>query len=63
MKLVRARVSYWNDFLILYRVYMMMGYFIFWLFEGSLHVDKMHTCAIQNRTRYTCATYSSPPAD
>ena len=39
------------------------GLFHIWLFEGSLHVDKIHTCAIQNRTRYTCATCPSPPAD
>ena len=41
-KLVLARVSYWDDFLISYRVYMMTGSFHISLFEGTLHVDKIH---------------------
>ena len=41
-KLARARVSYLGDFFISYRVYMMMGYFVFRLFEGTVHVDKVH---------------------
>ena len=41
-KLAPARVSYRHDFLILYRVYMMTGSFHISLFEGTLHVDKMH---------------------
>ena len=41
-KLAPARVSYRHDFLILYRVYMMTGLFHISLFEGTLHVDKMH---------------------
>ena len=36
-----ARVSYRDDLLISYRVYM-MGHFISRLFEGKLHVDKIH---------------------
>ena len=40
--LAMARVSYRHDFLILYRVYMMTGPFHISLFEGTLHVDKMH---------------------
>ena len=41
-KLAPARVSYRHDFLISYRVYMMTGLFHILLFEGTLHVDKMH---------------------
>ena len=41
-KLAPARASYRDDFLISYRVYMMTGSFHISLFEGTLHVDKMH---------------------
>ena len=41
-KLAPARVSNRHDFLISYRVYMMTGLFHILLFEGTLHVDKMH---------------------
>ena len=41
-KLAPARVSYRHDFLISHRVYMMAGLFHISLFEGTLHVDKMH---------------------
>ena len=41
-KFAPARVSYQDDFLILYRVYMMTGSFHILLFEGTLHVDKIH---------------------
>ena len=41
-KLAPARVSYQDDFLILYRVYMMNGAFDISLFKGTLHVDKIH---------------------
>ena len=41
-KLAPARVSYRDDFLISYRVYMMTGLFHISLFEGTLHVDRMH---------------------
>ena len=41
-KLVPARVSYRDDFLISYRVYMMTGSFHISLFEGTLHCDKIH---------------------
>ena len=41
-KLAPARVSYRHDFLISYRVYMMTGLFHISLFEGTLHIDKMH---------------------
>ena len=37
-----ARVSYRDDFLISYRVYTMTGSFHVSLFEGTLHVDKIH---------------------
>ena len=41
-KLAPARVLYWDDFLISYHVYMMTVSFHFSLFEGTLHVDKIH---------------------
>ena len=41
-KLAPARVSYLDDFLISYRVYIMTGSFHISLFEGTLHVDKIH---------------------
>ena len=41
MKLAPVGVSYGDDFLILYPVYMMTGPFYFLLFEGTLHVDKI----------------------
>ena len=41
-KLTPARVSYRHDFLISYHIYMMTGSFHISLFEGTLHVDKMH---------------------
>ena len=41
-KLAPARVLYRHDFLISYRVYMIMGHFISGLFEGTLHVYKIH---------------------
>jgi len=60
-KLPPARVSYWDDFLISYRVYMMTGSFHISLFKGTFHVDKIHM--VQNRKHYTCAIRSSLPAD
>ena len=41
-KLAPARVSYLDDFFISYRVYIMTGSFHISLFEGTLHVDKIH---------------------
>ena len=41
-KFAPARVSYRDDFLISYRVYIMTGSFHISLFEDTLHVDKMH---------------------
>ena len=41
-KLTPARVSYRDDFLILYWVYIMTESFHISLFEGTLHVDKIH---------------------
>ena len=61
-KIAPARVSYRDDFLILYRVYMMTGSFHISRFEGTLHVDK-NTRVIQNRKHYACATRSSLLAD
>ena len=37
-----AQVSYQDDFLISYRVYMMTRSFHILSFEGTLHVDKIH---------------------
>ena len=61
-KLAPARVSYRDDFLISYRVYMMTGSFRSSLFEGILHVVK-NTRVVQNRKHYACATRSSLLAD
>ena len=41
-KLAPARVSYWDDFLISYRVYMMNWSFHISFFKGIFHVDKIH---------------------
>ena len=41
-KLAPARVSHWDDFLILYRVYTMTGSLLILLFQGTFHVDKIH---------------------
>ena len=41
-KLAPVRVSYRDDFLISHRVYIMTGSFHISLFEGTLHVDKIH---------------------
>ena len=41
-KLAPALVSYQDDFLISYRVYMMTRPFHISLFEGTLHFDKIH---------------------
>ena len=38
----RCEFQYRDDFLISYRVYMMTGLFHISLFEGTLHVDKIH---------------------
>ena len=54
-KLAPARVSYRDDFLISYRVYIMTESFHILLFEGAR--------VIQNRKHYACATRSSLPAD
>ena len=60
-KLAPARVSYWGDFLISYRVYMMTCSFHISLLEGTLHLST--TLVIQNRKRYARTTRSSLPAD
>ena len=41
-KLAPARVSCRDDFFMSYRVYIMTGSFHISLFEGTLHVDKVH---------------------
>ena len=41
-KLAPARVSYRDDFLISYRIYMITGSFLISLFECTLHVVKIH---------------------
>ena len=51
-KLVPARVSYRDDFLISYRVYLMTESFHIALFESTLYVDKIHVWfEIANITR------------
>ena len=60
-KLAPVRASYRDDSLISYRVYMMTGSSHISLFEGTLHVDKIHE--IQNCKHYACATRSSLPTD
>ena len=40
-KLPPGRVSYWDDFLISYCIYMMTGSFHILLFKGTFHVDKI----------------------
>ena len=63
-KLALARISYRDDCLISYRVYMMTGLIHISLFEGTRHVDKIQIqCVIQNRKHTACATCSSLPAD
>ena len=47
-KLTLVQVSYWDDFLISYGIYIMTGSFHISLFEGTLHDDK-NTSVIQNR--------------
>ena len=41
-KLVPARVSYRDDLFISHRFYIITGSFHISLFEGTLHVDKIH---------------------
>ena len=41
-KLAPARVSYQDDFVILYHVYMLTGPFRILLVEGTIHIDKIH---------------------
>ena len=41
-KLAPARVSYRDDFFISYRVYTMIGLYHISLFEGTLHVGRIH---------------------
>ena len=63
-KLSPARVSYRNDFLISYRFYMMTGSFHISLFEGTLHVDKIHVwfkiANITHGMRYPFQSTSRP---
>ena len=60
-KLAPARVSYGDDFFTSYRVNSMTGSFHIVLFEGTLHVDKIHVRfkTANMRMRY----HSSLPAD
>jgi len=54
-KLTLARVLYRDDFFISYRVYIMTGSFHISLFEGTLHVDKIHV-----RFKITNITHALP---
>ena len=61
-KLVLARFSYQDDFLISYHVFMMTGPFDISLFEGTLHVDKI-TCDSKSQTLrmgYPCQSTGGP---
>ena len=46
-KLALARISYQDDFLILYPIYMITGSFYITLFEGTLHVNKICDSKLQ----------------
>ena len=46
-KLAPARISYQDDFLILYPIYMITGSFYISLFEGTLHVNKIWDSKLQ----------------
>ena len=54
-KLILGRVSCWNDFFILYCLYIMTVSFHILLFEGTLHVDKIHV-----RFKIADITYTLP---
>ena len=56
-KLPPARVSYQDDFLILYPVYMITGSFYISLFEGTLHVNKI--CHSKLQTLSMCYPFQS----
>ena len=61
-----ARVSYRDEFLMSYRVYMMMGHFISRLFEGTLYVLIKYTNdskSQQLRMRYTFQSTGRQMAD
>ena len=55
-KLAPVQVSYGDDFLILYRVYMMTGSFHISLFEGTLHVDKLPRCHVNTPWGHSAIT-------
>ena len=61
-KLAPARVSYRDEFLISYRVYIMTGSFHIWLFYGTLHVDKIHVYSKSQtlRVRYPFQSTGRP---
>ena len=54
-KFAPARVSYRDDFYNSYRVYIMTGSFHVSLFEGTLHVNKIHV-----RLKITNITHALP---
>ena len=57
-KIALAQVSYRDDFLILYYVYMMMGHFISQLFDCTLHVGKIHVW-MNSETLCMCYPFQS----
>ena len=61
-KLAPARVSYRDEFLISYRVYIMTGSFHISLFDGTLHVDKIHVYSKSQtlRVRYPFQSTGRP---
>ena len=71
-KLAPAWVSYRDDFFISYHVYIMTGSFHISLFEGTLHVDKVHVRLkianisggpISHRNRWSFCVYMIPLRD
>ena len=63
-KLAPVRVSYWDDFLISYRVFMMLGYFIYLGYLKAHFILIKYTCDSKSQTlrmRYPFqSTYFTP---
>ena len=59
-KLVPTQVSYWDDFLISYRIYMMTGSFHILLFKGTVHFMLIkYTCGSKSQTLRMCYLFQS----
>ena len=59
-KLAPARVSHWDDFLILYRVYMVTGSFHILLFNSTFHVYTFGSKSQTLRMRYPFQSTGRP---